>query len=142
MHERDFMDKIYYTKGYEYQLEKPLVILTGVFPVKEGGNDFVYLEQNGLLTINKGYAWDGPSGPAIHTANFMRGSLVHDALYQLIRLGVLDEQVHRDVCDRLLQTLVLEDGMNKARAWWVYTAVHWFGGMYMKNKDTGILKAP
>lgn len=136
------MHEIYYTKGYEYQLEKPLEILTGVFPVKAGGNDFVYLEQNGLLTINKGYAWDGPSGPAIHTTNFLRGSLVHDALYQLIRLGVLDERVHRDVCDRLLQTLVLEDGMNKIRAWWVYSAVHWFGGMYMKNKNTEILRAP
>ena len=49
-------------------------------------------------------AGDGPSGPAIDTKNFMRASLVHDALYQLMRLGTLDKS-RRQYADRLLQTI-------------------------------------
>lgn len=135
------MDPIKYKKGYEYQLFDRYQILTGIFSAAGGGNDWVYIEPNGLLTIAKGYAWDGPSGPAIHTPNFLRGSLVHDALYQLIRTGVLYEE-DRDKADQLLKTIVLEDGMSSLRAWWVYKAVSWFGGIYMKNKQDNVLTAP
>ncbi len=135
------MGPIKYKKGYEYQLFHRYQILTGIFSVAGGGNDWVYIEPNGLLTIAKGYAWDGPSGPAIHTPNFLRGSLVHDALYQLIRTGVLYEE-DREKADQLLKTIVLEDGMNSLRAWWVHKAVSWFGGVYMKNKQDSILTAP
>lgn len=136
------MYKIYYKKGYEYQLEKSFEILTGIVPLQEGGNDFVKINKSGILTLSRGYAWDGPSGPAIHTPNFLRGSLVHDALYQLIRMGVLDETFHRLQADKLLKELVLEDGMNSLRAWWVFKAVHWFGGVYMRNRSDEILQAP
>jgi len=135
------MGPIKYKKGYEYQLFEPYQILTGIFSAAGGGNDWVSIEPNGLLTIARGYAWDGPSGPTIHTPNFLRGSLVHDALYQLIRTGVLSTNARSKV-DLLLKELVLEDGMNSLRAWWVHKAVDWFGGVYMKNKQDSILSAP
>jgi len=67
-----------------------------------------------------------PSGPTLDTATFMRGSLVHDALYQLMRDGHLDRATHREAADRLLQTLCEEDGMWSLRTWWVYHGVRLF----------------
>ena len=76
---------------------------------------------------SKGYAWDCPSGPTLDTRNFMRGSLVHDALYQLMRESLLDHTIHREPADRILQSLCREDGMTALRAWWVYQGVRLFG---------------
>ena len=81
---------------------------------------------DGYLFMEVGYAWDGPSGPTIDTPSFMRGSLVHDALYQLMREGCIDRK-HRKYADELLRKICLEDGMNKFRAWYVYRAVRIFG---------------
>jgi len=47
---------------------------------------YLKLDGDGQFEFSKGYAWDGPSGSTVDTLNFMRGSLVHDALYQLIRM--------------------------------------------------------
>ena len=135
------MDKMRYKEGYEYQLAETYVYETGIFSNNGGGNDWVYIEPSGRLTILKGYAWDGPSGPALHTKDFLRGSLVHDALYQLIRTGVLYEQ-DQEKADLILKAIVLEDGMNKLRAWWVHTAVKNFGGVYIKNRVNDVLEAP
>ena len=87
---------------------------------------FVKITDEGLLTISKRYAWDGPSGPTIDTKNFMRGSLVHDALYQLIREKKINMNQRRRA-DAILQEICLEDGMSKIRAWWVFWGVWLFG---------------
>jgi hypothetical protein len=87
---------------------------------------FIDLTTDGDLTIRNHYAWDGPSGPTIDTKTFMRGSLVHDALYQLMRLEHLDYKVHRDFADDLLKEVCLHDGMFWLRAWYVQKAVHLF----------------
>jgi hypothetical protein len=83
---------------------------------------WLVLTKEGTLFIKKGYCWDGPSGPAIDTDNFMLGSLIHDALYQLIREKKLPKSM-RDFADRLLYKLCRDDGMSKIRAWWVYWGV-------------------
>ena len=88
--------------------------------------DFLELNTEGTLTIKNGYAWDGPSGPTIDTPNFMRGSLVHDALYQLLRNKLIDQK-WRDEADEELGRICLEDGMSKIRARWVYIAVRKWG---------------
>ena len=83
--------------------------------------DFVKLAGSKLF-IREHYAWDGASGPAIDTNNIMRGSLVHDAIYQLIRLGKVD-YIYRIEADKLLRDISRQDGMNRFRAWYVYWAV-------------------
>ena len=88
---------------------------------------FIVLTSDGKLTIKNRYAWDGPSGPTIDTKSFMRGSLVHDALYQLMRERKLDYLEHREYADNLLKKICLEDGMSKFRAWYVHKAVCKFG---------------
>lgn len=108
-----------YKSGYKYQLAEDEVFKTLIKPKHHISTDYINLSKGGKLTIKAGYAWDGPSFPAIDTKSFMRGSLVHDALYQLMRMELLGIQ-WRVPADRLLQVVCVEDGMWKVRAWWVY----------------------
>lgn len=78
------------------------------------------------MQISNGYCWDGPSGPTIDTDNFMRGSLFHDAWYQVMREHEYYRQF-RDDADRLLRAMCLADGMHPWRARWVYWGVKTFG---------------
>lgn len=113
--------------GYKYQLVNRYGINTGIIPDMAISTPFISLDINGYLTIRQGYAWDGPSGPTFDTKNFMRGSLVHDALYQLMRQGYLNIDINRNKADRLLKYICKEDGMSSLRAWWVYQGVNTFG---------------
>ena len=56
----------------------------------------------------------------------MRGSLVHDVLYQAIREGHLTLK-DRKAADKILYRLCREDGMNRVRAWYTYRTVRLFG---------------
>lgn len=114
--------------GYKYQLKEDYDTATGITPTAPIATEYIGLTPQGRIRIKTGYAWDGPSGPTIDTLNFMRGSLVHDALYQLIREGHLDAGKYRVVTDRLLQKMCIEDGMSRLRAWWVYQGVRFGGG--------------
>ena len=65
--------------------------------------------------VKSGYAYDGPSGPTIDTKSSMRGSLAHDALYQLIRQGYLPG-IARIRADNFMHKCFIEDGMWRWRA--------------------------
>jgi hypothetical protein len=117
--------QITYSYGYKYQLEKDFtteVEITGEYIV----SPFIELGPSGHLLIRKGYAWDGPSGPAIDTKDFMRGALVHDALYQMMREYGLDRD-YRPVADKIMKQFCLKDGMNPVRAWVTWLGVRLFG---------------
>ena len=133
---------IRYRDGYKYQLVATYEVRVGVVPELQVVSDYIDLSTDGILTIKKGYAWDGPSGPTLDSRNFMRGSLVHDALYQLIRHEFL--QTHwKDTADRELQRMCREDGMSAIRAWWVYRGVKWFGKpAVMPEARKPVLTAP
>ena len=122
---------IKYKDRYKYQLVEECRVKVKILPetdVPPENSDETYLslKTDGTLIINKGYAWDGPSGPSIDTPSFMRGSLVHDALYQLMRKGHLDPEKHRKAADEELRRICREDGMWKIRSNWVYWAVRTF----------------
>jgi hypothetical protein len=121
------MKCIAYNGGYKYQLKETYTIAIAIKPTTPIDTEYIKLDHEGSLTISEGYAWDGPSGPTIDTLTFMRGSLVHDALYQLMRERHLDHEIHRGATDHILQQICLEDGMCSLRAWWVYHAVRIFG---------------
>lgn len=122
------MECIAYKAGYKYQLKEKYVAEIPIKPEVSIDTEYLTLTLDGILTVKEGYAWDGPSGPTIDTLNFMRGSLVHDALYQLMRERHLDHDKYREMADRLLQTICKEDGMSTLRAWWVYQGVRLGGG--------------
>jgi len=107
---------IKYYDGYKYQLAADYTLLVPIDAEKDGDTGLIRLTTYGELTIRKGYAWDGPSGPTFDSACGMRGSLIHDALYQLMR----EEKIgmhNRPAADELVYRILLEDGMWKWRAW-------------------------
>lgn len=120
---------ISYKGGYKYQLTEDYyhTFEPDFIPLsKDAKTKYLWLGTNNgrtALLIRNGYAWDGPSGPTVDTKNFMRGSLVHDALYQLIRLEYLDKNVYRKQADLELYRLCREDGMSWFRANIVYYGV-------------------
>ena len=118
---------IAYKKGYKYQLVEPYEVTVPIRPDEDVTTDYVDLTRDGKLIIKKGYAWDGPSGPTIDTPSFMRGSLVHDALYQLLRMQKIGSN-YRKEADEEIRRMCLEDGMWRLRAWYVYRALRKGGG--------------
>ena len=118
--------RIYFKRGYKYQLVEDFqIILPGLWQ-HEALDDFIILERNGELTVKKHYAWDGPSGPAIDTCNFMKASLVHDALYQLMRLHKLPYS-YRKQADQALEAICKMEGMLWIRRKYVYLALRCMG---------------
>ena len=112
---------IKYKKGYKYLLWETYSTQTDLIGY-DIRTDFIILSPTGLLTILKYYAWDGPSGPTFDTKNFMEGSLVHDALYQLMRKGLLPQSCRAYADDRLKADCI-RDGMSKFRAGYVHIGV-------------------
>ena len=129
-----------YKSGYKYVLAADHTAKLPFHAGVKGGNDFIYLSGKQLV-VRKGYAWDGASGIAIDSPAFMRGSLIHDALYQLFREGVINI-LFRDDADRLLQSDCMEDGMWRIRAWWVYRAVKRFGKSSATGSGRKVYTAP
>jgi hypothetical protein len=127
MKEENMVKCIAFKSGYKYQLKTEYSVEISIKPPELIQTAYITLDVKGLLTLRSGYAWDGPSGPTIDTPAFMRGSLVHDALYQLMRENHLDLGAYREAADRTLQTVCREDGMWGVRAWWVYQGVRLFG---------------
>ena len=134
--------KIKYRSGYKYQLAKTFEIGTRILPPKKVSMDFIVLSRQGKLTIKRNYAWDGQSGPTIDTKNFMRGSLVHDALYQLMRLKLLPMS-YREGADMELDRICKLDGMSRIRRWYVLRSLRRFGASAAnpENKKK-LLEAP
>ena len=112
-------------RRYKYTLFDDYRHETGITPLHAITTRFIDLDMSGMLTIKKNYAWDGASGPVLDTKRIMRGSLVHDALYQLMRDGYLPA-TFRATADLELHRLCREDGMSKFRAWYVLCAVRKF----------------
>lgn len=113
--------QIVYRKGYKYQLAELYTLRTKIKPAKAIETEFIRLTAGGTLTVRSGYAWDGPSGPILDTPQHMRGSLVHDALYQLMRAGLLNRTGHRRQADRLFANMCRQDGV---AAWWAKGYYH------------------
>ena len=136
------MDRIRYREGYKYQLAEAYRVLTAVKPERFIKTTFLRLDTEGELYILEGYAWDGPSGPTVDTSDFMRGSLVHDALYQLMREGHLDPAIWRVVADGELVRICKEDGMPAFRRAYVYAGVRFGGGPNATGGDSPVIEAP
>ena len=125
---------------YKYQLLRDYNVEIRLKPPEDitTTTEFVYLSKSGQLIIRKGYAWDGPSGPTFDTNAFMRGALVHDSLYQLIREGRFGQEKSPDwkkarrVADNEMKRLCREDGMWKIRAWYTFKAVRLFAAFAAK----------
>jgi len=125
---------VLYKKGYGNRLhEKFELYIPDIFTDKiiAGSDNYIILHPDGLMKFKRGYSWDGASGPTVDTKNTIRGSLVHDGLYQLMRENKL-KRLHRNYVDRLLRRHLREDGMNWFRAW------YWYKGVYIGAKKASL----
>ena len=121
-----------YRKIYKYELSERFVSSTRCRPhLQRDFAQWLKLSKAGWLEIREGYSWDGPSGPALDTKNFMRASLVHDALYQMIQEGLLHPRFRKEA-DQTMLDICKADGMNFFRRWYCYLAVRIFGGSHAK----------
>ena len=121
--------QVYWTDGYRYRLQSDFFAAVKIYPKEDitSSTGLVTLTKTGQLTIRKNYSWDGASGPTFDTKSCRRGALVHDALYELMREGLLDPEIWRKQADHELWRICREDGMWKWRADAWYDAVRLAG---------------
>lgn len=113
-----------YTKrrNWKYKLYETEMWATGIMVDRPIVTEFLQLGIDGLLVVKPQYAWDGASGPTFDTKNTFLGSLIHDALYQLMREGYLDRK-WRKRADEILYEILRSRRMTRIRARTWYRAV-------------------
>lgn len=111
---------------YKFKVEENFSI---ELPIKIADFEQPYAtSKNGILEIKKGYAWDGASGPVINTQNTLIASLVHDVLYQAMRLNLIKpNKVNRKIADKNFFEILKMNGVNSIRRKVWYLAVRLFG---------------
>lgn len=124
---------------WKYKLENNVSVATSIVIDKTHIGEYIEIGVFGAMLIKAGYCWDGASSIAKDTKTIMRGSLIHDALYQLMREGVLPQSA-RKRADEIMREICLEDGMSRFRAWYVYTALRLPIGN--KHAKSNVLTAP
>lgn len=125
--------KLGFLSRYKWRLDETYVYSFPFFGCEGAGiNGYVSVNKKGLLRIEKGYCWDGASGPTWDTLSVRRASLVHDAWYQLIREGVAPPE-SKEAADKELYDIMIEDGAYQWRASLWRWAVGVFGGAHIRG---------
>ena len=114
-----------YRTGLSYSFHPRFPLAIRAKAKKYKGDYLSYDPDTDMCTINDGYGFDGPSGPMVDTLDTMFGALKHDALYQLMRLGVLPQSARKRADDIMYETF-LECGMSSIRAGYAHFAVRKF----------------
>jgi hypothetical protein len=131
---------IVYRSGYKYQLAENYELKIPIKPDADIDSMFITLDRQGNLQVKAGYAWDGTSGPVIDTPFNLRASLVHDALYQLMREKTLSAKEDKDKADKLFKKLAKEDGVPAPVAQVYYEALKKLGKPATKPESSKALK--
>ena len=108
-------------KKYKYELMHKECLQTKLFIPGSIETKYIRLGLGGFLTVRKHYCWDGETW-SWDTDTNRYPSLMHDALCQLIELGLLPK-VHRKAADILYRELCIAAGMSKFRAWIDYRMI-------------------
>lgn len=90
--------------------------------------------KDGILSVKRGYAWDGASGPVINTRDTLVASLVHDVLYQAMRLNLIkSSEENKKITDKNFFEILKMNGVNSIRRKVWYFAVRFFGKKSTKS---------
>ncbi len=115
---------------YKYRLVESETRMTNIC-VPHIRTPFIGL-RDGKMRISKGYAWNGSNWSFdIYSKT---PSLFHDAAYQLMRRGLL-EQKHRKYFDGLYRDMCIEKGLWKIHANLRYRMLRMFGFGGAKRSD-------
>ena len=119
---------------YKFKVEENFSI---ELPIKIPDFEHPYASsKEGVLSIKRGYAWDGASGPIINTQDTLVASLVHDVLYQAMRLNLIkSNSENKRIADKNFFEILKMHGVNSIRRKVWYFAVRLFG-----KKSTKILQ--
>ena len=111
---------------YKFKVEENFSI---ELPIKTPDFEHPYASsKDGILSIKRGYAWDGASGPIINTRDTLVASLVHDVLYQAMRLNLIkSSKENRKIADKNFFEILKMNGVNSIRRKVWYFAVRLFG---------------
>lgn|SRR5574344_478277 len=118
---------MFYSKyNYKFKVEEDVYFKLPV-SMPDFEHDYCAV-KNGTIFVNKGYAWDGASGPVFNTKNTLVASLVHDVLYQAQRLNLIERNsTNRKNADENFYELLKYYGVNPIRCKIWYLAVRFFG---------------
>ena len=90
--------------------------------------------KDGILSVKRGYVWAGASGPVINTRDTLVASLVHDVLYQAMRLNLIKpSKENRKIADKNFFEILKMNGVNSFRSKVWYLAVKLFGKKSTKS---------
>lgn len=147
---------LFYKEGIKYSVNRPIrlklhipieqriVLARDMYDIegKLVKIPLAIVEISGWATIYPGYAWDGASGPTFDTLSSMRGSLWHDLLYQLIRLGYIYPKFKK-YADVLMTVIMKQDKMWVWRAdLWEWGVKHFAGHAILPSAERKELVAP
>ena len=121
----DFIES---TGPKRYRTTQTIRIYMSDFAGLEYMSDFIEASWR-ILTIRKGFRFDGASGPAIDGVGNMLAALIHDALYQMRHATKLATLSYRKA-DALYRRISIAQGAGKIRAWTHWGALRGFGWMF------------
>ena len=135
------------TRGYKYLLVADERLRVDIH--RRISHKHIRLNFDGDLTIKQGYAWDGSTIPFKKWFKWLWdadkyckiASLVHDALCQLMREGLLSK-TYKPYIDKLYRNTCIRDGMGKRQANLRYRALRLAGnwGITKRKNPRGQVK--
>lgn len=113
-----------YWKGYKYVVAETFIVQTEIkgFDIQD---KLTHLYPDGKLEIEKGYPWDGNSGPCLDIKSSMKASCVHDVLCDYINLGWLPHS-YQPMIDQEYYSIAKKKGMWDWTARARVLAVRWY----------------
>ena len=124
-----------YSSGYKHQVRETFSVqLMYIHTSTEIDTWYCKLSVSGMLTVKRGFAWDGASGPTWDTKATMTPACVHDCLAKLIRTGCLKHSVWRHA-DYELEHLMKQRGVWKIRRRIWMKGLKLTGGSYAASKN-------
>lgn len=119
------MQVFYKEQQHHFRLLNDVDVATSISLAHEFKTPYLAMSEAGHLKIKAGYRWSLPWYVYSHSPEWVKAVLVHDALYELIRLGVVTVQ-HKKQIDQLFVYLCKAAGVKRMGIFWVYFLLYCF----------------
>lgn len=134
------LKQIAFIESDKYLVAKPYNAIAPFKPESTIKTSFCEFLPTGEFTIYAGFLFSA-SFPAINTFESRRAACVHDAMYELMKKGLLPRS-YRQAVDQYFYDNLREDGMNILRAWYWHKAVRIGGDNALDSPSPKIQYSP